>query len=61
MTYKFICKKCGQKFSIDMPLKSYTPNGHICENCGSKLERDVQDYAGGTIWRCSGYYGVGNH
>lgn len=61
MTYKFICKNCGQKFALDIAMKDFKPEGHICENCGNELERDVTDFAGGAIWRCSGAYGVGNH
>lgn len=62
MDYKFICPKCGQKFLISMPLALYTAIGHKCQNpkCDGELERDMSDFAGGFIWKCTGSYAKGN-
>lgn len=59
MQYKFKCPKCGQKYVIDMPMSEYTSTGHVCENknCKTELIRDVNDFAGGAIWKCSGAFG----
>lgn len=59
MQYKFMCPKCGKKYVIEMPLSGYTSTGHICENeeCKTELIRDVSDFAGGAIWKCSGAFG----
>lgn len=62
MNYKFQCKKCGQKYLINMPISAYTAIGHKCQNpnCDGELERDMSDYAGGFIWKCNGSYAKGN-
>lgn len=59
MQYKFMCPKCGKKYVIEMPISQYSSTGHICENeeCKTELIRDVSDFAGGAIWKCSGAFG----
>lgn len=57
MTYKFKCEKCNKVVSVDMSIKEYTPDGHVCEECGSKLIRDYVDIAGAAIWKTSGAFG----
>lgn len=54
--------KMRTKFLISMPLALYTAIGHKCQNpkCDGELERDMSDYAGGFIWKCTGSYAKGN-
>lgn len=56
MQYKFKCPKCGEKYIISMPISEYTPDGHYCKKDNIELERDISDYAGGSIWKCTGSY-----
>lgn len=62
MQYKFICPKCRKKYTISMQLSEYTSGGHICEDndCKTELIRDINDFAGGTIWKCDGAFGKSN-
>lgn len=62
MDYKFQCKKCGQKYLINMPLSAYTAIGHKCQNpdCDGELELDMSDFAGGFICKFPGSYVKGN-
>lgn len=62
MIYKFTCPKCGLKHSLDIPISEYSPTGHKCTNpdCNGELVRDIEDFAGGVIWKCDGAYGKNN-
>lgn len=59
MQYKFKCPKCGEKFTLSIPISEYTPTGHKCQNpnCDGELEREISDFAGGVIWKCDGACG----
>lgn len=59
MDYKFKCPKCGEKYILSIPVTDYSFAGHICQNpnCDGELERDIEDFAGGFIWKCTGAYG----
>lgn len=59
MRYKFVCPKCGKKYTINIPLSEYTSSGHICKdkNCETELIRDLDDFASGVIWKCQGAFG----
>lgn len=46
MNYDFLCPNCGKKETIEMSLKEYHSDGHICKNCGSELKRDPKSLAG---------------
>ena len=48
--------QCGEKYIISMPISEYTPDGHYCKKDNTELERDISDYAGGSIWKCTGSY-----
>lgn len=62
MQYKFVCPKCGKKYTINMPLSEYSSSGHVCNDngCNTELIRDVSDFAGGAIWKCDGAFGKSN-
>lgn len=60
MTYRFTCPKCNEKHLLDIPISEYSPTGHKCPNCGEELVRDVEDFAGGVIWKCTGAFGKSN-
>ena len=56
MQYKFVCPKCGEKYTLSIPISEYTSEGHYCEKDNTELERDVTDFAGGAVWKCGGSY-----
>ena len=59
MTYKFRCDKCDKTEDIEMSMKDYTSEGHVCSECGSPLHRDMSSYTtANAIWKCSGAFGV---
>lgn len=48
MNYLFECPKCGTSKNIEMSMKDYHSDGHMCE-CGAEMEREVKS----LICQCS--------
>ena len=40
MNYPFECK-CGHSEIISMPIKEATNFGHMCDECGTELKREI--------------------
>ena len=57
MTYKFTCESCSSSKDIDMKPSEYKSEGHVCDECGGKLVRDISSYCFSNKWNCSGAYG----
>lgn len=41
MFYPFECPQCGTKKTIEMPITEYKREGHMCDNCGTEMVREI--------------------
>lgn len=56
MNYPFVCPKCGLTKNIEMSMKDYHSDGHMCE-CGTEMEREVKSLVCGlSIDKTSSFY-----
>ncbi len=58
MNYPFECPKCGHEESVTMKITEYKPDGHMCPECGTEMQRTIASMAGamsidntGTFYR----------
>lgn len=54
--YKFICKNCGKKITVDRKMSEYNPK-EPCPYCSQAMSRDIKDFGGDYICKTSGFYG----
>ena len=57
MNYPFYCPNCGANKIISMPIKEMTNDGHICDECGTELKREISSMVCGvSIDKTNSFY-----
>lgn len=54
--YKCTSKTCNHELTINCKMSEYSPI-QKCENCGSDMERKVENMICGYQAKCQGFYG----